>query len=138
MAENTTAKVEGKVGGSGSDSLNGGKDADLLTGGRGADLFIFAFSATLNYYDSGNAAADRDVITDFATGIDHLKLTQLSSQSIDLIDGLAFSGANQVRWVSKGGSTTVFINGDVDLQAEMAITLQGVADLSASDFLLFP
>ena len=41
-----------------------------------------------------------------------------------------------MRWDSAGGNTTIYINGGDDLSADMAITLQGVVNLHAGDFLL--
>ncbi|MBL0371005.1 hypothetical protein JJB09_03100 [Rhizobium sp. KVB221] len=46
----------------GFDSLNGARGNDIMTGGAGADLFLFA------------KGGGRDVITDFASGADHIDL----------------------------------------------------------------
>lgn len=123
-------------GGSGDDSLFAGLHADELTGGDGADLFIFTWGGTVSHFDSGTQAAARDVITDFTRGDDLIRLIESSLDQITLIGQAAFTAENQVRWVSKDGSTTIFINGNADLAADMAITLQGISFLGVGDFQL--
>ncbi|MBR2179215.1 MAG: calcium-binding protein [Selenomonadaceae bacterium] len=59
-------------GGTGADTLNGGKGNDTLTGGSGNDVFVYAFG-------DGN-----DVITDYTTGQDSIKLTSGSIESAQL------------------------------------------------------
>ena len=53
--------------GAGNDTLNGGAGADKLTGGVGNDTFLF---------DVIQTAANKDTITDFVTGQDHIALTR--------------------------------------------------------------
>lgn len=62
-------------GDSGSDVLIGGKGNDLLTGGAGADCFVF-FSS-----HSGE-----DTITDFELGVDLIKASGPTSNSLQIID----------------------------------------------------
>ena len=50
------------VGGEGNDTLNGGKGNDSLEGGLGNDIFQI------------NSGVGRDVITDYGTGNDRIKL----------------------------------------------------------------
>ena len=52
---------------SGNDVLIGGGGADILTGGSGADTFVF---------DSLTVSADRDIITDFTSRVDHIALSR--------------------------------------------------------------
>ncbi len=51
-------------GGRGNDVLDGGQDNDLLTGGAGRDVFLF----------TAPSAPERDVIRDFETGVDMIRL----------------------------------------------------------------
>lgn len=53
-------------GGAGRDHLHGGRNGDTLTGGGGEDTFHFR-----NAMNSHKG--DADVITDFQTGVDHIK-----------------------------------------------------------------
>ena len=54
-------------GGNGSDVLYGGTGRDKLTGGAGADRFVFDTKA--------DSVANRDLVTDFASGVDRLALS---------------------------------------------------------------
>ena len=54
-------------GGSGTDWINGGPGDDVLTGGGGADTFVFNAAVT----------GERDVITDFDSGADLLRLSHV-------------------------------------------------------------
>lgn len=73
------------AGGRGDDRLNGGLGEDTLTGGAGADRFEF----------SGYRTGERDVITDFATGLDKIDIgrpfefttTDLGPDLLITIDG---------------------------------------------------
>ena len=125
------------VGGTGDDTIRGGRGTDTETGGGGADTFVFVFIESIGYYDSGINQTKRDVITDFVSGQDFLRVNHsiLPPVTLQYLGSGAFTGADQVRWVSSGGNTTVFVNTDADLQAEMAITLQGTASLQVSDFI---
>ena len=132
-------------GGTGRDTLNGSAGDDILyaaldtdryVGGAGDDLFIFTWGGVVDHYDCGALLARRDVVADFVHGQDLIRLVESSLATITLIETGGFTGTNQVRWHSAGGDTTIFINGDGDLAAEMAITLLGVTDLVAADFQL--
>lgn len=65
-------------GGDGDDYMNGGAGVDWMNGGDGADIFLFntALSASTN----------RDVIVDFVTGVDTIRLDN------DIFIGLGFLG----------------------------------------------
>ena len=56
------------TGSSGNDALTGGLGNDILTGGSGADSFVFDTVA--------NASKNKDTITDFVSGIDHIKFSK--------------------------------------------------------------
>ena len=107
-----------------------------MTGAAGVDRFIFTWGGSVPHFDSGVQAAKRDVIADFTRGQDLLRLVESSLDPVTLIGDAGFTGENQVRWVSAGGVTTVFVNGDADMAADMAITLLGVGRLTAADFQL--
>jgi len=125
-------------GGAGNDTLIGGAGIDTLTGDAGADRFVFAGTA-----EAGNGAGSRDVISDFAVGIDRIMLGGIDAQSgvagnqaFKFIGGAAFSGvAGQLR-SSVGGVTIV--EGDVngDGIADFQIELTGQLQLSKGDFVL--
>lgn len=124
-------------GGTGSDVIRGGRGVDTATGGAGADTFVFVYIHSLGFYDSGVNLTKRDVVTDFVSGQDHLRIVHsvLGAGPLEVLASGPFTAANQVRWVSSGGNTTVFVNTDADLQAEMAITLTGTASLLVTDFI---
>ena len=120
-------------GGAGDDQLFGGAGSDRLTGGLGADVFLFAQGS------SGRGAA-RDVVLDFARGIDRLDLRAIDAdtlhagnQAFDFVGALGFSGAaGQLRF--QGGILSGDLNGD--RAADFEIALPGVASLAATDILL--
>jgi Ca2+-binding RTX toxin-like protein len=68
------------IGAGGNDTLIGGKGADTLTGGIGADTFDFASrgDGTLTAINGtiGGLGLTIDVVTDFATGTDTVRLLQ--------------------------------------------------------------
>ena len=130
------------LGGSGNDTLLGGGGADVIAGQGGTDSLTGGLDADLFTFDDltemGTGAA-RDVITDFAHGIDVIRLTLLDAdlntpgdQSFSFIGGGAFTAAGQVRYV--GG----VISGDVDGDgaADFQIALTGSPVLAATDFQL--
>ncbi|WP_052119916.1 calcium-binding protein [Inquilinus limosus] len=117
-------------GGDGIDTLNGGAGADTLTGGAGADNFVFSAAA-----DSGVGYAKADLITDFATG-DKIDLSAIVSGGT-FIGSAAFGHhAGEVRAVTAGFQTGIFVDVNGDGAADMQIRLSGVHVLSASDFVL--
>ncbi|WP_426266875.1 beta strand repeat-containing protein [Sphingomonas sp. LHG3443-2] len=76
-------------GGIGNDTLVGGIGADRLTGGDGADVFDFnELNDSRNTTTAAGPVNDRDVITDFTSGVDR----------IDLSDILALSGETSIRF----------------------------------------
>jgi Ca2+-binding RTX toxin-like protein len=121
-------------GGTGNDLLNGGTERDVFTGGIGVDRFNFTWGGRQPHYDSGLDLAARDVITDFKRGTDLLFFNESNLDDVTLKGHAAFDGINQVRWVDGVGKVTIFVNGDTDLAAEMAITVLGISHLSLADF----
>lgn len=59
-------------GGAGRDTLNGGAGNDTMRGGEGADVFVF------NDLEAG----ERDGITDFRVGEDHIRLSGIGGQGL--------------------------------------------------------
>lgn len=124
-------------GGDGADRLIGGAGRDVMTGGDGADTFVFLSAA-----DSATSRAARDVITDFQNGIDFIDLSAIDantgvagSQDFLFAGNVANSGVGSVRYVHVGGNTIVYANTGGNGAAEFGITLLGLYDLKAGDFL---
>ncbi|GAA6165443.1 hypothetical protein NBRC116590_31470 [Pelagimonas sp. KU-00592-HH] len=99
------------IGGSQVDTLNGGAGDDRLTGGLGADRFVF----------KGTAIGD-DTVTDFATGLDQLRLD----------DALWSGGKTEAQVVADHADdstgTVVF-----DFGANGSFTLNGVTSVTGLD-----
>ena len=58
-------------GGAGDDQIDGGTGDDVISGGTGADSFVFA------------AGSGNDIVTDFVTGEDSLKIAADADLSIE-------------------------------------------------------
>ena len=56
------------IGGAGNDTLIGGVGNDTLTGGAGSDYFVFNTAA--------NTSTNKDTITDFLSGADHIQFSK--------------------------------------------------------------
>lgn len=124
-------------GGIGQDTLNGGLGRDTLTGGAGADTFLFS-----DVLDSrpGNPA---DRITDFATGIDKIRLAPIdaidggANNAFTFIGTAAFGNvAGQLRYEQVGGDTIISGDTNGDGVADIQIKLTGLITLSETDFYL--
>jgi len=118
-------------GGQGNDLIYGGFGADILTGGQGADQFIFLGNCDTN-----------DVITDFGKGSDKINLSQFRVNGADFdftgpVKAQTFEAGRNLIWFHENGKTIILGNTDDDPNtAELMITLEGIIDLSGSDFLL--
>lgn len=99
-------------GGDGEDELTGGKGNDILTGGGDGDIFHF------------KPHADREIITDFADGLDHLVF--VAGKDIKSIDDLL------AHHVHQQGDNLV-ISGD---GTDMIIRNLDKANFDATDFLV--
>lgn len=117
------------LGGAGNDTLSGGIGADALTGNTGTDIFLYASV-------SESTVTSRDTITDFNQSQNDSISLQSFVGTLDFIGTAAFSAANQVRYQSAGGITTVLVSTDTDTSPEMAIDLTGIHTLTAADFSL--
>ena len=134
------------IGGIGLDKLTGGAGQDLMTGGAtgvaDADKDIFIFSALT---DSPRGVT-RDVITDFASGVDKIDVRTIDANPVLTGDqaftpvnpanlGAAFTGeAGQMRFDAAEHIVQFDQNGDG--VADMEIALVGVASVLVSDFML--
>ncbi|MFM7083501.1 MAG: Ig-like domain-containing protein, partial [Hyphomicrobium sp.] len=123
----------------GNDTLTGGAGKDYLYGGAGADNFRFAAIT-----DSAANIAGADIIADFVSGSDKIDLSPIDagtsgsgkpflslSQSSNII-------ANSVTWYqdSANSCTIVQMDNNGNTVADMVIVLNGLVNLTASDFVL--
>jgi Ca2+-binding RTX toxin-like protein len=131
-------------GGAGADLIRGGQGADVLTGGLGLDRFIYG-----NTNESGIAAASRDIITDFASGIDKLDFSGIDANTATagtndafsaMLSGTTFSAAGQLRFhyefVGVQEYTVVEANVNTNLAADFQVALLGHHTFVASDIIL--
>lgn len=119
------------VGNGGNDVLDGAKGDDIYTGGAGADEFRIS--------ETGY----NDKITDFASGVDKIRLSEIDAnsglagdQAFSFIGNSAFSGAaGQLRTYTQGGDH--YVAGDVngDMIADFTINV-GSANVVVTDFFL--
>jgi serralysin len=135
------------LGGLGNDVLIGGSGQDTLTGGTGNDIFTFNVTK-----DSSTSATKADVITDFVqgedvidlSGIDAFRKTNAVNDTFIWRETDAFSSRTQgeVRFEKFDNADTandytmIWIDNDRDNHVEMSIQLNGLYDLTASDFVL--
>jgi hypothetical protein len=145
--DNTIGKAIGGldiIGSAGADVITGTTGQDIFFGQGGADTFVFASG------DSTKVEATADVITDFVSGTDKLKLgvagTANNFSSLDgdddantptvFADALiaadnALDKTVQYVFVSDGATDDqgwLFIDFDLDGTSDSAITLTGLAD----------
>ena len=123
----------------GNDTLNGGSGADYLIGGEKADVFAF-----YSHTETGLAPGSRDIIADFEVGLDKIDLRKIDADAVrsgnnvfrlsqtTLHDGLPGS----LRVVDYNGNTFVMADRDGDKVSDFTIQLEGIYQLTASDFYL--
>ncbi len=129
------------IGGAGGDVLYGNEGADVMTGGSQGvrDRFVF-FHDT----DTGLGAGNRDIITDFESGVDRIEIGRLDAdtnqpmqQDFTFIGDAAFTGhACQLGYRYENGATIVQADTDGDGVADFEIELTGLMSLQADDFLI--
>lgn len=122
------------LGGVGDDTLYGEGGNDILSGGSGADCFVF---------DRADSAAGTDRITDFKSRIDKIDLSLIDANSI-LIEDQAFKfigkkafstdATGQVRF--DAAKHVLEISTNPDSTPELVISLPGISQIAASDFIL--
>lgn len=106
-------------GGVGEDVIVGGVGKDILTGGGGSDTFRFSAD------DSGAGGANRDYITDFEHGVDHIEIVGAKSFTISQIGENALLKADY--------------DGDGKYESHFTVAFAAgytYADFAASDILL--
>ncbi|MGU3541093.1 M10 family metallopeptidase C-terminal domain-containing protein, partial [Methylobacterium sp. A54F] len=118
-------------GGGGDDVIEGGADRDYLTGGAGADTFVF------RGFNVG-----QDYIEDFVHGEDRIHLAELpgapkSAANWSLIGAERFSGSPwQLRTVEGKGITSIQLDRDGDMRADLQIDFKGSHRFTTADFIL--
>jgi serralysin len=132
-------------GGGGNDRLTGGLGHDTLTGGAGNDVFDFN---ALN--ESAVGAGNRDVITDFQSGLDDIDLAGIDAdagragdQGFRFVGTRGFSGkAGELHYQTFDQAGTAnditVVSGDTngDGVADFEIEIVGIVQLSSGDFIL--
>lgn len=125
------------LGGTGSDSLTGGADRDLLYGGVDTvrDVFIF------NSVAESVSGATRDIVYNFASGTDDIKLNLIDANSLLAGDqAFGFNGtsatANSLWFVDVG--TDIIVRGDIsgDSVYDFEIRIVNINTVVAGDFIL--
>lgn len=137
-------------GGSGFDTLVGGAGADRMTGGGRSDTFVFEKISDAARITSASGLVS-DVITDFRPGSDKIDLAAMDASSIRAGNNtFVFSGQGPIGTSDAGqivyrkfdlagtanDHTMVYLDIDADTSAEGVIRLEGLLDLSSTDFLL--
>lgn len=135
----------------GNDSLYGDAGADALYGNRGADMMTGGGDPTqwdrfiyFSYTDSPACPLERDIITDFVSGVDRIEISRLDAditlgrnQAFNFVGDAEFSGqAGELRFDIQGDNTIIQADSDGDGDADFEIELLGQMALIASDFLL--
>ena len=124
-------------GGLGNDQITGGSGRDTLTGGGGRDVFQVARTADSN--------GKGDLITDFADGLDVIRLTRIDAIISGIDDAFAFidnqifgNHAGELRFEQDIAGNVTRIEGDVDGNgaADFTIRLAGLHLLTGNDFIL--
>jgi Ca2+-binding RTX toxin-like protein len=126
-------------GGAGADLIAGNSGRDTMWGGSGGDTFLFSGAN-----DSGATAETSDRVMDFSRNQgDRLKIdiadpigTPGLSDPFEFLGQSGFTGERQVRFTHQGGDTVVQVNLFRDSGTELAIRIEGIGNLQASDFIL--
>ncbi|WP_339389759.1 hypothetical protein [Erythrobacter sp. EC-HK427] len=135
-------------GGSGNDTIFGGRDNDTITGGAGFDTMRGDIGADIFVFDDGHfsglTASTADRITDFDQAEnDKIDLSLVDAilgggdDAFTFIGSGAFSGtAGEVRFEQSGGVTMIFMDTNGNGNANLAIALTGLINLTEADFIL--
>jgi Ca2+-binding RTX toxin-like protein len=144
----TLTGVEGALGSSAADTFRGDELANYFRGGAGKDTFTGGSGRDLydlnTVGDSPVGSTTRDVITDFAVGVDNLDLAGVDADATVAGDqafrfvGTAGLGTTPgaVGYFTSGGNTIVRASTDADSTAELEIQLTGLKTLTVDDFYL--
>jgi Ca2+-binding RTX toxin-like protein len=119
------------VGGAGDDTLIGGFGKDTMAGGADKDVFVFRALGE----SRGTTDANRDAITDFQQGLDHIDLKGLGN--LGFVASEPFHGAaGELNYAFSGANTIVSADVNGDLAADFALEVNGHVNFTAADFLL--
>lgn len=125
----------------GDDLIFGGYGQDRISGNAGADTFAF------EKVKESRGKSSADMITDFVSGMDKIDLERIDAkrgggdQAFSFLGERDFTG-NRGQLIFEhdghGKNRDTHIYGDVngDKRADLIITLNGIVDLTASDFVL--
>ena len=111
----------------GADTVHSGSGKDVISGGPGADVFVFASAAAIGI------GVARDVISDFAQGVDDINLTALDT-AFNGTAGQLGGGARSFYYFATGGLLIGDQTGDG--VADWVLELSGAPAITAGDFLL--
>ncbi len=137
-ALNGDAGADTLSGRGGADSLVGGLGKDLLKGGVDAARDVFVFDSVS---ESGIGGARRDVIQNFASGVDVIRLSGIDANTaLAGNQAFAFNGARSKAngvWFTDIGDDLI-VKGDTngDRIADFELQLAAISALGADDFLL--
>ncbi|QPF83005.1 M10 family metallopeptidase C-terminal domain-containing protein [Bradyrhizobium genosp. L] len=118
------------IGGAGSDRLIAGSGADIMTGNGAGDVFAFATG------DVTAASGSHDLISDFASGVDHIDLSGLGL--FKFIGTSSFDhSAYELDYGYNGTTGVTTLRGDIngDGSADFAIDLTGNIALTTADLI---
>jgi len=124
------------IGNAAANILTGGLGKDVLEGGGGSDVFVYNAST-----ETGITSAAWDVINDFVRGQDKLDLRGIDANTATTVNDAfttfiaataAFTAAGQLKFVNG----VLYGNTDGDADAEFAIQLTGVTQLTTADVML--
>lgn len=123
------------IGDSGNNLLIGRGGADTLTGGAGADVFQYKHP-TSSGGDIGISTTNRDIITDFANGVDKIDLSDFAGTFAFRGTG-AFTGtAHEVNYAKVAGNTFISLDIDGNKTLDAQIQLLGLHTMIPSDFVV--
>jgi Ca2+-binding RTX toxin-like protein len=121
-------------GGGGDDIIIGGRGADLITGGIGNDIFVYSRA-------SDSRGSGMDTIRDFSgvksgsSDTDKIDLRALLGKVVDLEWGGMQPTSKGVWFSHRDGNTFVQVDTNRNSRADMVVKLEGLRDLTNSDFL---
>ena len=130
------------LGGDGDDTLDGGDGDDYLSGGGGVDVQTGGLG--LDIFDFQLASDGPDEITDFATGIDQLRISAsgfggglVEGGTVSLVSGTdptASDASGQFLYDTDDGSLLWDADGTGSEAAVLVATLSNIPSLAATDF----
>ncbi len=126
------------LGGKGNDHLYGGQGKDVMRGQLGADVFHFEDAS-----ETGTSISQRDVIMDFAKGLDKIDLSKIDAGSAAGDQAFVFAGETSFshtegELIYKTTAVRTVIQADIDGDgvADFEIGLRGMVALGSDDFIL--